>query len=364
MYNALQNKALWAFFVLLSHIGILTAQHNAVKPFSISSAILKKKVQVQVLLPEGYRASGKKYAVLYVLGAKDPSLSELAATAGALHREAGIPEMIVVGIDNEGDAGKFFACMEKELMPVLARKYRTGRQRILLGKDYAGSRVLYALLTRPHLFDGYISATRQWLGESGDDYRALAEKAFQKPVRYEGKKIFFAKLNGAYDNGDPNRIEQEMQAFSDLLVEKSGRRMATQYQAYDDWGEAVHPDFREALMFVSATPKPLEKFQQADGKWVVRDSRGNVLYEIWPFDNGPDYPSEGLFRIVQNGKIGYADERTYQIAIAPQFDCAFPFENGKAKVSNQCKTVRDGEHNAWESDYWQYVDKKGALIRE
>ena len=94
-------------------------------------------------------------------------------------------------------------------------------------------------------------------------------------------------------------------------------------------------------------------------KWVVIDRQQKVLYEIFPFDNGPDYPSDGLFRMVQDGKIGYADATNYTIVIKPQFDCAFPFENGKAKVSKNCKTTTDGDHQSWVSDDWKWVDKKG-----
>lgn len=96
-------------------------------------------------------------------------------------------------------------------------------------------------------------------------------------------------------------------------------------------------------------------------KWVVIDRKENVLYEVFPYDNGPDYPSEGLFRIVKNDKIGYADVNTYAVVIEAQYDCAYPFENGLAKVSNQCQTSKDGEHSLWESDAWQYIDKKGSI---
>ncbi len=101
--------------------------------------------------------------------------------------------------------------------------------------------------------------------------------------------------------------------------------------------------------------------QTTNGKWVIMDSKKTTLYEVFPYDNGPDNPSEGLIRVVKNGKIGYADAKTYAIVITPQYDCAFPFENGKAKVSNNCKTVKDGEHSVWTSDTWQYVDKKGKF---
>lgn len=114
-----------------------------------------------------------------------------------------------------------------------------------------------------------------------------------------------------------------------------------------------------AACSTQAPTAPLTMEQTAEGKWVIMDSQKTALYDVFIYDNGPDYEAEGLIRVVKNGKIGYADAKTYVIVIEPQFDCAFPFENGKAKVSNQCKTVKDGEYSVWESDAWQYVDKQG-----
>jgi WG containing repeat len=111
----------------------------------------------------------------------------------------------------------------------------------------------------------------------------------------------------------------------------------------------------------AAATTQLSLEQTDDGKWVIMDSKRMALYAVFVYDNGPDYPSEGLIRVVKNGKIGYADAKTYAIVISPQFDCAYPFENGKAKVSTNCKTVADGEHRIWTSDEWQYVDKKGVF---
>lgn len=94
-------------------------------------------------------------------------------------------------------------------------------------------------------------------------------------------------------------------------------------------------------------------------QWVVIDRQERVLYEVFPYDNGPDYPSEGLFRIVVDGKIGYADAETYAIVIPAQFACAYPFEDGRARVSLDCQTVTEGEHQGWTSEAWQYVDRSG-----
>jgi hypothetical protein len=99
--------------------------------------------------------------------------------------------------------------------------------------------------------------------------------------------------------------------------------------------------------------------------FVAIDRSEKVLFNIFPFDNGPDYPSEGLFRIVKAGKIGYADS-SFTIKITPQYGCAFPFENGIAKVSIDCKTVPvgpDGEHQAWVSDNWFYINKTGVRVK-
>ncbi|MFN0015665.1 MAG: WG repeat-containing protein [Saprospiraceae bacterium] len=111
----------------------------------------------------------------------------------------------------------------------------------------------------------------------------------------------------------------------------------------------------------TATTAPLTMEQTENGKWVIMDDKKTTLYDVFIYDNGPDYPSDGLIRVVKDGKIGYADAQTYALVLEPQFDCAFPFENGKAKVSNRCKTVRDGEYTVWESDAWQYVDKTGKF---
>lgn len=96
---------------------------------------------------------------------------------------------------------------------------------------------------------------------------------------------------------------------------------------------------------------------------INRDEK--VLFEIFPFDNGPDEPSEGMFRIVENGKIGYAD-LNFSVKIKPQYECAFPFKNGIAKVSCDCKTIpvnRDGEYNEWVSNNWFYINKSGVNVK-
>lgn len=86
-----------------------------------------------------------------------------------------------------------------------------------------------------------------------------------------------------------------------------------------------------------------------------------ILFDVFIFDNGPDYTSDGLFRITINGKMGYANLKGH-IVIEPQFDCAYPFEHGKAKVGTGCSAKRYGEHWAWTGGMWYTIDKKGNKI--
>ncbi len=86
-----------------------------------------------------------------------------------------------------------------------------------------------------------------------------------------------------------------------------------------------------------------------------------VIFEVYPYDNGPDYPAEGLFRILKNQKIGYADT-SGTIVIEPRYACAFPFHGGKAKVSYYCELINHEEHSWWESDHWFFIDHSGKEI--
>ena len=99
---------------------------------------------------------------------------------------------------------------------------------------------------------------------------------------------------------------------------------------------------------------------------VAIDKNENVIFDIYFFDNWPDEISDGLFRVKRNSKIGYANEKG-EVVIPCQFECAHPFENGKAKVTFNCELVcdnKDCEHKKMESDSWFYIDKKGNRLKK
>ena len=86
-------------------------------------------------------------------------------------------------------------------------------------------------------------------------------------------------------------------------------------------------------------------------------------YKIFQYDNGDDYIREGLRRIFDStGKIGYADDNG-KVIITPRFAFAFPFEDGVAKVTDEGRSVSEGEHYRWVSPSWYFIDHNGNEVR-
>ena len=77
--------------------------------------------------------------------------------------------------------------------------------------------------------------------------------------------------------------------------------------------------------------------------WVVIDKKKKVLHKVFMFDNGPDYVSDGMYRIIENGKMGFANEKG-KVVIPPKYDFVWPFEKGSAKFCNGCTFQKEGEH--------------------
>ena len=102
-----------------------------------------------------------------------------------------------------------------------------------------------------------------------------------------------------------------------------------------------------------------------DARIICINDAGKELFYVFKYDNGPDYTQEGLFRIMdEDGLIGFANSLG-NVIIEPQFKFAYPFKEGKAKVTftGKQKAMPDGEHHEWVNDKWQYINKKGELIQ-
>lgn len=103
------------------------------------------------------------------------------------------------------------------------------------------------------------------------------------------------------------------------------------------------------------------EYREGMGFVGIDTRRERVLFTIATVDNGPDYPSEGMFRITEKGKVGFADIRG-EIVVPPAFDAAMPFSGGFAAVCEGCTSISDGEYTEFRGGKWGFIDASGKMI--
>ncbi len=90
--------------------------------------------------------------------------------------------------------------------------------------------------------------------------------------------------------------------------------------------------------------------------WYYISRTGDFVIRPKIYDNGPDYFSDGLARYIEDGKYGFFDT-SGKVVIEAQFEFAFPFEDGKAKIGTDCQFVGDGEHTTVDCMKWSYMER-------
>lgn len=95
----------------------------------------------------------------------------------------------------------------------------------------------------------------------------------------------------------------------------------------------------------------------------VYDRKGKFLYQPFLYDNGADYFSEGLRRLVKNGKVGFADRNGNTVIVA-EHDFAFPFNYGYATFCDGCDWEKtNDEHRAIVGGKWGIMNVKGQTVQ-
>jgi predicted alpha/beta superfamily hydrolase len=164
---------------------------------TLHSTVLGEERKVVVRLPEGYDTSESRYPVLYLLDGEF-FFQQAAATVQFLSENAyvhyaainqPIPKLIVVGIVNvdrnrdftpthapvqgqsrfptSGEADKFLAFLETELIPLIDDRYRTHPYRVLSGWSLGGLFTVTTFLDRPDLFSAYLAISPSLWWDNG-----------------------------------------------------------------------------------------------------------------------------------------------------------------------------------------------------
>jgi predicted alpha/beta superfamily hydrolase len=165
--------------------------------FNFPSQIMNEERKIQVYLPSGYKQSGDKYHVLYILDG-EASFYFASGIVHYLSRACYIPKIIVVAIPNNnrldrnrnmtptklsitplsGGAGLFFKFIKEELIPYIESNYRTYPFKIFAGHSLGGLFVIHSLLVGPGVFNAYIATSPSLWWDKG--------------LLIENAKIFFS----------------------------------------------------------------------------------------------------------------------------------------------------------------------------
>lgn len=117
--------------------------------------------------------------------------------------------------------------------------------------------------------------------------------------------------------------------------------------------------------------------------WLGVDKNNKTILIPYIYDNGPDYVEDGLFRFVENEKLGFANLEGEKI-IPAQFDFVTPFSNGYAqyfiggeRIYENGKTQKQiidesgyggliDLHWSWGGNITEtgYVNKRGQRLKE
>lgn len=97
-----------------------------------------------------------------------------------------------------------------------------------------------------------------------------------------------------------------------------------------------------------------------DEGWACIDVTGSVRLRPFVFDNGPDYPSEGVFRYVEGDRMGFADDAC-RPTITAAWAFAGPFAEQRAPVCRGCAPAH-GEHAMPNGGKWGFVDPSGREV--
>ncbi len=202
----------------------------------INSGILNEERKLIIYLPDDYYTSENHYPVLYLLDG-GTHFHHATGAVNFLSQYGIIPDMIVVSIINvdrnrdfspvhdesiptSGGAEKFLGFVSEELIPSLDSDYRTTGFNVLMGHSFGGTFAVYALLTKPDVFDGYI-AISPYL-QFADNYLVKESMAALKPFE-RSRKYFYMTVGDEPDYFDP------LEAFSSTMEQKTNGTVDFQF---------------------------------------------------------------------------------------------------------------------------------------
>ena len=229
--------------MLLMAILLPLANFAQIKYESISSQKLGETRQIKIQLPRNYEENqDKRYPVVVVLDG-DYLFEPVAGMVDYYSYWEDAPEMIVVGINQdgirmedtfyseqnflpEGKGAKFFEFIGMELLANLDQKYRTANFRIIVGHDFTSNFINYYLLKQNPIFQGYINLSPDLAPE-------MANRITNALNTAESRKWYYM----ATGSDDVPNLKEDILGFDNRL--KNLENELVEY-SFDNFEDATH----------------------------------------------------------------------------------------------------------------------------
>lgn len=172
--------------ILLSFFESVMGQEEFARNLNLQfySKILQENREVNIQLPDDYKATYYSYPVIFILDA-EKNYTQVLERLNFMMDNHFIPKHIVIGVVNsdrmrdmtpedsvlqksifptKGGADHFISFLEDELIIELSKQYRLSTKRTIIGHNYSALLVTYAFIKRPDLFDRFLafSPTLWW----------------------------------------------------------------------------------------------------------------------------------------------------------------------------------------------------------
>jgi hypothetical protein len=246
---------------------------------AVHSRHLNRGLTIDVCLPRGYADGDKRYPLLLTCQSHFLHISGIAAD---LAMRGSAPEMIVAAVRNyssddlipetisghpySGGAARFISFFHDELIPRLDERYRTRPFRIFYSGSFGGGFAVYALLTRPEVFNACLAATPAIDYEGGSSLITNSARSWLAKNVFRNRFLYMGVEN------EP-RLLPLLEQFSALIDQADPPGLHWRYRPYldEDHTSIVNQVVHHGLRFVFSAASDIPAQVIGRGSDAVRE---------------------------------------------------------------------------------------------
>src|SRR5687768_11355808 len=261
MYRLILVSALFLMFLMTAFAQPQQLVSTAHFQHTIKSQAVGEDRTILVKVPANYERTHTVYPVIYMLDAHAPQNAMMTGIVEQQVWGGVISDAIIVGIQNTirsrdltptpgeradgGGAEKFLRFIETEVIPYVEKNYRTEPYRTIAGHSLGGLFVVYAMLERPDVFNGYIAASPHMQWDNNYLIKRVEESLKKRP---EWNKTLFVGL------GDEPPYMESYNALQQLLKQSKPKNLEYEFRLFkeENHGSVVLPAYYAGLRKIYA----------------------------------------------------------------------------------------------------------------